>query len=102
VVGARLVQPWPPKRLLRRSRQPGTVGVAYWILQQTIIAAEGSGSLPKAAVGKDLKGKSSVVAYAIAIPLAFVEQWIAGGIYVLVALVWLIPDKRIERALGYS
>jgi uncharacterized membrane protein len=77
-------------------------GIAYWIPQQTIIAAEGSGSLPKAAVGKDLKGKSSVVAYAIAIPLAFVEQWIAGGIYVLVALLWLIPDKRIERALGHS
>ena len=77
-------------------------GVAYWILQQAIIATEGSGELLKAAVGKDLKGKSSLVAYAIAIPLAFVEQWIAGGIYVLVALLWLIPDKRIERALGHS
>ena len=74
--------------------------IAYWVLQQTIIAAQGRDSVLKAAVGRDLKGKISPVLYIIAIPLAFLSQWIAGGIYVLVALIWLVPDRRIEQALG--
>ena len=74
--------------------------IAYWLLQQLIIASQGPDSLLKKAVGGDWKGKMSPVIYAIGIPLAFWSQWIAGGIYVLVALIWLVPDRRIERALG--
>ena len=55
---------------------------------------------PAVAVGRDLKGKLSPLLYFIAIPAAFLHQWISGGIYVLVALIWLIPDRRIERALA--
>jgi len=74
--------------------------LAYWILQRAIIAEQGVTSLLAAAVGRDLKGKLSPVLYAIAIPSAFVHEWVAGGLYVLVALIWLIPDRRIERALA--
>ncbi len=73
--------------------------ISYWILQKCIIAAHGHESLLARAVGWDLKGKLSIVLYAIAIPLAFMRQWIAGAIYVGVALMWLVPDKRIERVL---
>jgi uncharacterized membrane protein len=73
---------------------------AYWLLQRTIIAAQGRNSILATAVGRDLKGKLSPVLYAIAIPSAFVHQWIAGGLYVVVALIWLIPDRRIERVLA--
>ncbi|MBI1204530.1 MAG: DUF1211 domain-containing protein [Rhodopseudomonas sp.] len=76
--------------------------IAYWILSAAIIREEGAGSLLAQAVGKDRKGKLSVVFYAAAIPLAFVEQWIAQAIYVFVALMWLVPDKRIERVLSPS
>jgi len=74
--------------------------IAYWILQQQIIASEGPASLLKTAVGGDWKGKLSPVAYAIAIPLAFWSQWISMALYVSAALIWLIPDRRIERALA--
>jgi uncharacterized membrane protein len=73
--------------------------VAYTILQSVLVATEGQDSLLKAAIGKDFKGKVSMVAYASAIGLAFMWQWLAGLIYLLVALMWLIPDRRIERAL---
>jgi uncharacterized membrane protein len=73
-------------------------GLAYTILQGAIIAQQGPGSKLKAAVGRDLKGKLSAALYAIAIPLAFVHEWISDAIYVLVALIWLVPDPRIERA----
>jgi uncharacterized membrane protein len=73
--------------------------IAYWNLQRRIIGSQGDGSVLAAAVGADLKGKLSPVLYAIAIPVAFFSQWIAGGLYVLVALIWLVPDRRIERAL---
>ena len=73
--------------------------MAYWILQRTLIASEGQDSLLKTAIGSDWKGKLSPVLYIIAIPAAFLAQWIAGGIYVLVALIWLVPDRRIENAL---
>jgi uncharacterized membrane protein len=73
--------------------------VAYYILQRTIIASQGRDSLLAAAIGKDCKGKISPVLYLIAIPLAFVSVWISIGLYVFVALMWLVPDRRIERAL---
>ena len=75
-------------------------GIAYTILQTMIMAAEGHDSLVRRAVGSDRKGKLSIVAYAIAIPAAFVSQWIASALYVITALMWLIPDRRIERVLG--
>ena len=74
--------------------------IAYWILQHTIIASQGESSLLARAVGRDIKGKLSPFLYAIAILTAFIEQWIAGGIYVFVALMWLVPDRRIERVLS--
>jgi uncharacterized membrane protein len=74
-------------------------GLAYWILARTIVAAEGKDSLLAQAIGKDRKGSASILLYVIAIPLAFVSQWIALAIYVCVAMVWLIPDSRIERVI---
>jgi uncharacterized membrane protein len=74
--------------------------LAYWILARTIVAAEGKESLLAKAMGKDRKGTASILLYAIAIPLAFVSQWIALAIYVCVAMVWLIPDSRIERVIA--
>jgi len=74
-------------------------GVAYLILQKLIIASQGPDSIVKRAVGGDWKGKLSPVLYAVAIPLAFWREWISLGLYVVVALTWLIPDRRIERVL---
>jgi uncharacterized membrane protein len=73
--------------------------IAYYILERAIIAKEGRSSLLASAVRHDWKEKLSLVLYVIAIPLAFVSSWIAGGLYVLAALLWLIPDPRIEREL---
>jgi uncharacterized membrane protein len=74
--------------------------IAYWILQHIIIASQGKDSLLKNAIGSDWKGKLSPLIYIIAIPTAFWSQWMAQGLYVLVALVWLVPDRRIENALA--
>ncbi len=76
--------------------------IAYWILQYAIIASQGHDSLLARAVGRDIKGKLSPVLYVLAIFAAFFNQWISGGLYVVVALMWLIPDRRIERVLGDS
>ena len=73
--------------------------IAYWILQRVIIAAQGESSVLRRAVGGDWKGKLSPVLYLLAILLTFVASWAAQLIYVVVALLWLIPDRRIERAL---
>jgi uncharacterized membrane protein len=73
--------------------------IAFIVLERTIIAKEGRDSLLASAIGGDWKRKLSPVLYFVAIPLAFVSPWIAGGIYVFVALLWLIPDPRIERKL---
>lgn len=73
--------------------------VAYWLLQRAIIDLEGSESVLARAVGADIKGKISPFLYLVAIPAAFFNQWIAGTLYVLVALIWLVPDRRIEQAL---
>jgi uncharacterized membrane protein len=75
-------------------------GVAYWILVRAIIHGEGEGSLVEKAVGRDRKGVISVVLYAIAIPFAFSEHWVSNAIYIAVALMWLVPDRRIERVLS--
>ncbi|BDG10785.1 TMEM175 family protein [Anaeromyxobacter paludicola] len=71
-------------------------GLAYVILQAALIADQGRDSRLAAAVGRDLKGKLSAAMYAVAIPLAFVHARISDAIYVIVALMWLIPDRRIE------
>jgi uncharacterized membrane protein len=76
--------------------------IAYYILQQLIIASQGPDSLLKKAVGGDWKGKVSPLLYVTAIPVAFWSNWISLGIYVLVALIWLVPDRRIEKALSAS
>lgn len=76
--------------------------VAYHILTYAIIASQGPESVLHAAIGSDWKGKLSLVAYAISIPSAFLSPGIAGAIYVLVALLWLVPDRRIERVLKDS
>lgn len=71
--------------------------VSYTILVRMIIAAQGPSSRLKAAIGSDAKGYLSLAMYAAAIPLAFVNRWIAYALYVAVVLIWLVPDRRIER-----
>jgi TMEM175 potassium channel family protein len=73
--------------------------IAYWILQELIIASQGEDSLLKKAVGGDWKGKLSPVLYVVAIVAAYWSQWISISLYVFVALIWLVPDRRIERVL---
>jgi uncharacterized membrane protein len=75
-------------------------GASYFILQQHIIATQGPKSLLREALGTDWKGKLSVLIYLVAVPLAFVAQWAALSLYVVVALTWFIPDRRIERKLA--
>jgi uncharacterized membrane protein len=72
-------------------------GLAYYILEQVIIRSQGPSSRLRAAVGSDFKGKISLVMYLVAIPLAFVHQLLSDAIYASVALMWLIPDRRIEE-----
>jgi uncharacterized membrane protein len=74
--------------------------IAYFILQQTIIASQGKDSLLKKAVGSDWKGKVSPLFYAAAIPIAFLSPALSQVLYVTVALIWLVPDRRIEHALA--
>jgi uncharacterized membrane protein len=74
-------------------------GVAYFILTRALIALQGRESLLAAALGRDVKGKGSVAIYAAAIPLAFVAPWLSCGLYILVAVIWLVPDRRIEKTL---
>jgi uncharacterized membrane protein len=76
--------------------------LAYYLLQVLIIRSQGEQSTLRRAVGGDWKGKLSPIAYLIAIPAAFWVEWIALSLYVLVALVWLVPDRRIERILAGS
>lgn len=76
--------------------------IAYWMLQQVIIASQGTDSILRRAVGGDWKGKLSPVLYTVAILMAFWWQWVSLSLYVCVALLWLIPDRRIETALRKS
>ena len=73
-------------------------GIAYYILVRALLASPGN-TLLAAALGSDFKGKISIVIYLVAIPLAFVRPWLAFVIYISVAVMWLIPDRRIERQI---
>lgn len=73
--------------------------IAYWILQQAIIRAQGPASALRAALGRDWKGKISPVLYFFAILLSLIRPWMAMVLYVAVALLWLVPDRRIERSM---
>lgn len=73
--------------------------IAYYLLQQTIIRAQGEGSILKKAVGSDWKGKLSPVLYLVAIIATLRSPWIAQAVYVAAALIWLIPDRRIENVM---
>ena len=75
-------------------------GGGYYLLSQALIALHGTDSILATAVGRDRKGKLSLLLYAIAVPGAFVQPWIAEAIYSLVALMWFVPDRRIEKTLG--
>jgi uncharacterized membrane protein len=75
-------------------------GLAYSLLVRALVARHGPDSVLAAAIGGDFKGKVSVVAYLLAIPLAFANRWVACALYVAVAILWLVPDRRIERALA--
>jgi len=75
-------------------------GIAYFILTRVLLATHGRDSLLAKALGSDFKGKVSVVLYLAAVALAFVQPWISLAIYVLVALMWLVPDRRFERLLA--
>jgi len=75
-------------------------GLAYYVLARTLAAHHGRDSKLAQAIGKDTKGVASLVIYATAIPLSFVNPWIAFSLYVVVALIWFIPDRRIERVLA--
>lgn len=77
-------------------------GLAYFVLTKELIAHQRAGSMLAISIGRDRKGALSILGYLLAIPLAFVKPWIACAFYVLVALMWLIPDQRIEKALGNS
>jgi len=70
--------------------------IAYYILQRTIIGVQGPDSTLATALGRDLKGKLSPVVYAVAVPAAFLNRWIGVGLYVVVSLMWLVPDRRLE------
>jgi uncharacterized membrane protein len=74
-------------------------GLSYYILEKVIVAAQGKHSVLARAVAKDIKEKLSIGLYAAAIPLAFYDHRLSGAIYLLVALMWLVPDKRIEKML---
>lgn len=73
--------------------------IAYFILSRALISLHGKDSVLGRAVGRDFKGQISTAIYLVAIPLALVRAWLACGLYVFVAIMWLIPDRRIERTL---
>jgi uncharacterized membrane protein len=74
-------------------------GLAYYLLSRALLAHHGQDSAIAVALGSDTKGKVSLLIYAVALPLAFIEEYVACGLYVLVALIWLVPDRRIESTL---
>ena len=75
-------------------------GIAYFILTRALIAHHGQESPLATALGRDIKGKVSLVLYAVAIPVALVNSWLACALYVMVAIMWLVPDRRIEEAVA--
>ena len=74
--------------------------IAYFILTRALIILHGKDSVLAAAMGRDFKGKVSVVLYGLAIPIAFADSWLSGAIYVAVAVLWLVPDRRIEKLIS--
>jgi uncharacterized membrane protein len=75
-------------------------GIAYFLLTQTLIAHHGRESTLALSIGRDRKGRISLAVYAVAVPLSFVKAWIACACYLLVAIMWLVPDPRIEKTIG--
>jgi uncharacterized membrane protein len=75
-------------------------GIAYFVLTKTLVAHHGQDSVLAIAMGKDFKGKISLLIYAVGIGVAFVNSWIAFLLYISVAVIWLVPDRRIERKIG--
>ena len=73
--------------------------IAYYILSRALVALHGNDSAIAVALGKDFKGKISIVIYMIAIPLSFFRSWMGCALYIMVAVMWLIPDRRIERTI---
>jgi uncharacterized membrane protein len=95
-MGANHAAPWP------NAIYGGVLlaaGLSYYLLELAIIAHQGQASPLAAAVGRDVKGRISLLLYAVAIPIAFVNQWVSDVLYVTVALTWLVPDRRIESRL---
>jgi len=76
--------------------------IAYYLLQQAIIQADGSHSVVREAIGRDAKGKVSPALYAAGIGFAYVEPWVSVALYVLVALIWLVPDRRLESQFTHD
>lgn len=76
--------------------------IAYWVLQQTIISVQGADSVLRRAIGSDWKGKLSPGLYLLAILLTFFAPWMAQVIYLAVAVLWIVPDRRIERTLQHD
>lgn len=74
-------------------------GVGYYILARALVKRHGEQSVLATALGSDVKGKISMAVYLLAIPLAFVSQWLALGLYIAVSIMWLVPDRRIERTM---
>jgi len=75
--------------------------IAYFILARALLSIHAPDSVLATALGADFKGKISIVIYLLAIPLAFVRSWLACGLYVLVAVMWLVPDRRIEKTIAH-
>jgi uncharacterized membrane protein len=76
--------------------------IAYFVLQGRLMRAQGPGSRLAAAVGRDLKGKLSPFVYCAGIALSFVNQWLGIAVYVLLAVLWFVPDRRVERELAHQ
>ncbi len=75
--------------------------IAYYILARTLVSHHGPGSALEVALGRDFKGKISIAIYALAIAAAFVATWVACALYIVVAIMWLVPDPRFERTLAH-
>jgi len=94
-MGENQLAPWPVALY-------GTVllfaGIAYFILTRTLIAGHGRDSTLATSIGRDVKGKTSLAVYTVAILFSFVQPWMACALYVFVAIMWLVPDRRIEHA----
>jgi len=96
-MGERRFAPWP---VALYGAVLLSAAIAYFILVRALISRHGRDSTLANALGRDFKGKVSIVIYVVAISLAFVERWVACGLYIAVAVMWLIPDRRIERVLA--